>query len=416
MISHLFRTEALEYDGRAYHGEILMARPLSLSIASLFAAGFLIAASFYLYIGEYTQRAQVSGFLAPASGFIRIASSQSGVIQDRPVSEGSVVHKGDVLFTIASDRETAAHGEAQASMSRQIEERKRSLRDDLEKQSSIFEEQKKALSRRIATLREEVLQIDREVATQRQRVDLAAGIEKKYRDLRTTNLASPLQIDEKLAEVLDQRGKLEALERNGLSLRRDLASAEAEQDELPLRQKTQFSAIEREIALAEQELTESEARRQISVTAPRDGVVSALVADIGQTVNANQPLCTLLPQDLQLEAQLYAPSKSIGFVREGQMVALRYQAYPFQQFGHQQGQVTKVSQVSLSPAELPFPVAGASEAMYRITVKLNSQTIRVGDRAVPLQPGMAIDADVLLNRQRLVQWLFEPLANLKKSS
>ncbi|MEB0233304.1 HlyD family secretion protein, partial [Undibacterium sp. 10I3] len=55
----------------------------------------------------------------------------------------------------------------------------------------------------------------------------------------------------------------------------------------------------------------------------------------------------------QLEVHLYAPSRTAGFVANGQQVLIRYQAYPYQKFGLQKGTVTDISDTPFAPNELP---------------------------------------------------------------
>jgi membrane fusion protein len=120
-------------------------------------------------------------------------------------------------------------------------------------------------------------------------------------------------------------------------------------------------------------------------------------------------------------AQLYAPSSAVGFVRPQQAVNLRYQAFPYQKFGQQSGRVLQVSRTPLTPAELALlnlPTAlsqGAlSEPLYRITVGLDRQSVSAYGQEQALSPGMQLDADVLLERRSLIEWIFEPLLSLAR--
>jgi membrane fusion protein len=104
-------------------------------------------------------------------------------------------------------------------------------------------------------------------------------------------------------------------------------------------------------------------------------------------------------------------------------VLLRYQAYPYQKFGHYEGKVVSVSRSAVSPGELPQQLAGiasvtgvaagpgarAGEPVYLITVSLERQTVDAYGNAVPLQPGMQLTADVALETRRLYEWVLEPL-------
>jgi membrane fusion protein len=126
----------------------------------------------------------------------------------------------------------------------------------------------------------------------------------------------------------------------------------------------------------------------------------------------------IVPAGSKLVAHIFCPSRAVGFLRVGQRVLLRYAAYPYQKFGHHQGSVLSISHSAVSPGELPARLAGLSslvgttEPVYRVTVGLASQGITGYGEALPLQPGMLLEADVLLERRRLVEWMLGPLHTL----
>ena len=125
------------------------------------------------------------------------------------------------------------------------------------------------------------------------------------------------------------------------------------------------------------------------------------------------PLATLIPANATLEAHLYSPSRSIGFVHQGQDVLLRYLAYPHQKFGMHKASVVAVSKNPLLPSELGFtPSDGLREPVYRIRVALESQAVPAYGNLERLQAGMQVEADILLDRRLLIEWIFETLLSL----
>nr|WP_229504882.1 HlyD family efflux transporter periplasmic adaptor subunit [Massilia mucilaginosa] len=151
------------------------------------------------------------------------------------------------------------------------------------------------------------------------------------------------------------------------------------------------------------------------ITAPQAGTVTAIHAARGAAVGTGTPLLSIVPRGATLEAHLYASCRAIGFLRPRQQVHLRYLAYPYQKFGHYRGTIKSISRTGIEPAELPAQfgaVAGggkAGEALYRITVTLARQDVTAYGARVPLAPGMQLDADVLLERRRLVEWVLDPV-------
>jgi membrane fusion protein len=114
------------------------------------------------------------------------------------------------------------------------------------------------------------------------------------------------------------------------------------------KQQKQLAQIEREIVNTKQELTESEAKRRLVIVAPETGIATAISAEVGQAVDTSKPLVSVVPDGAILQAHLYAPSNTVGFVKTGDTVLLRYQAYPYQKFGHAEGTVLSVSRTAIS--------------------------------------------------------------------
>ncbi len=127
---------------------------------------------------------------------------------------------------------------------------------------------------------------------------------------------------------------------------------------------------------------------------------------------------SIVPADSTLQAELYAPSKTIGFIRTGDAVMLRYRAYPYQKFGQHQGQVRSISRTTLSAADLAnmtgsIPGLGIDgEQIYRIRVDIENQSVRAYGEYRPLQTGMLIEADILQETRHLYEWVLEPLYTL----
>jgi len=68
----------------------------------------------------------------------------------------------------------------------------------------------------------------------------------------------------------------------------------------------------------------------------------------------------------------------------------------------------------IAPNDEVSPIA-ASEAAYRVVVALDSELLHTRNRDLPLQAGMLLDADISLERQRIIQWVFAPFAAMGTS-
>ena len=169
--------------------------------------------------------------------------------------------------------------------------------------------------------------------------------------------------------------------------------------------------------MLEQEGLETQARGELAITAPITGVVATQLFKAGQAVQSGQPLMSVLPGDGTLEAELLVPSSAIGFIEAGDTVLLRYQAYPYQKFGHYTGHVTRVSRRALTTSEQSSLTGKAEtgEQRYHVRVALKRQSVTAYGQAASLKPGMLLEADILGERRRLIEWLFEPLYSIRGS-
>ncbi len=390
-------------------------QPLSMRLMSLFALCAVAAVIAFLNFGQYTRKARVSGYLVPDRGVLRVSAPLAATVLERRVSEGQAVHAGDVLFVLALD----SASQAVEGIAQNLAARERSLQGTASQQQQLTQSLGRTLKDRSAGLQRELVQAQAEADLQNQRLALAREALTRFENLAKDQFISAAQLQTKREELLGLQAQSLLLARQREGLRRDLETVQAQLAELPLRNDVQQGEIARDLAALKQQSLETEGRRRLVLRAPSDGIVSTLQADPGQSVAANTALANVLPANTQMQAYLYAPSSAVGFVRPQQAVMLRYQAFPFEKFGQQGGQVLQVSRTPLSPAELatlnlPVSVSQslASEPLYRITVVLNSQTVEAYGQPQALAAGMQLDADVLLEKRRLIEWIFEPLLSL----
>jgi len=140
--------------------------------------------------------------------------------------------------------------------------------------------------------------------------------------------------------------------------------------------------------------------------------VTGIEAVVGQPVDTSTPLAFVVPGDSLLRAELYAPSRAVGFISVGQDVLLRYESYPYQKFGHYHGIVEAVSQTAVMPS-VRTADGIVAEPGYQVVVALESQNVIAYGVPRELRAGMAVEADVLLETRRLYEWVLEPLYSLR---
>lgn len=411
----LFRPQVLVEQQSQWLGTVLLKpRPSQrwfTAIALVLTAGILSL----LFCASYARKAHVGGWLVPEQGVARVFASQPGVVTNFFVKEGDAVRKGQPLVALSTEQQSVNLGDTQASIARAMAARRESLLQEGRQNQQLLKQQSKAITDRLTALSLEQAQLKEEIDLQRSRLQLAIKTEERQKDLVDRGFISQQQLQTAAEARIEQAAKLRALERNRMILQRDRLGLEGELRDLPIKFQAQDASIARNISVIGQELAEAEARREIVVPAPQDGTVSAVQVELGGGVKPAVPLLSIIPSGTRLEAHLYAPSRAIGFLQAGQRVLLRYQAYPYQKFGHYEGTISSIAKSAISPAELPPQLAGlvnapgSTEAVYRVTVRLNTQDVTAYGKALRLQPNMQLDADIVLERRRLYEWVLDPL-------
>lgn len=408
-----FRPEAIAAQQRRWLGEIHIAQSLSLWTYAGIASAATICLILFLSFGHYTRRERVTGQLVPTTGLINITATESGRITRVLVREGQQIRKGDPLLEISGEVDSEAFGGTLARVNAQLESQRQRLKDDLSIQQRSQAQQRDSLQDKRRLLQAQLQEIEGQLAIQQRQVDSARDLLKRIAPLRKEGYVSAFQIQQQESTMLAAQTQYKAMSGQRLELHQQLASVDQQLSQLPLDASIQRHETERKLSDADSSLAQNEVQRALLLRAPQDGVVSALLPKPGQSLSTGQPVLSILPRGARLEAQLLVPSRAAGFIEAGDRVVLRYQAYPYQKFGQQYGRVTAISRNALAPAEVTALTGQqVSEPRYRIDVALEKQQIRVYGKSESLRAGMTLDADILLERRRLMEWLFEPLYGL----
>ena len=409
----LFRPAALVANRTEAFGEIVLICPVSFGV--LIGAAFLAACAIIVLFacGTYTRHSTLHGRLMPDLGVIEVRAPQYGMIIAKRVAEGQAVERGDVLYIVSSERLSSARGATQERVGDQLEIRRQSLQAQVENLRALERTDRASLAQRLAMLEAEMSNLGAMIAGQQQRVALAEEAAGRYERVQVQGFVSQDQLLAKQEDLLDQRSRAQSLERERSGVARQLTDLENQLSGLPGNYQAQIAELERAIADTELDVTENEVRRRVLIVAPQTGAATAVAGEVGQVVDSSAPLAFIVPDGAVLQAQLYAPSRAVGFVGVGDEVLLRYPAFPYQKFGHHRGTVAAVSRTALSTADLLETPRGASaEPMYRIIVELRSQTVNAYGEPRALRAGMVIEADVLQETRRLYEWVLEPLYTL----
>nr|WP_315493048.1 HlyD family type I secretion periplasmic adaptor subunit [uncultured Pseudomonas sp.] len=206
-----------------------------------------------------------------------------------------------------------------------------------------------------------------------------------------------LDVERSLAQQNAELQVLKAEAQNRLEQRDSfLARTQREQHDL-------LNSTRQDIAVLEQQLIRGRDRQRLqTLLAPVDGVVQQLaVHTLGGAVQAAQQLLVIVPDGAELDAEVLVLNKDVGFVRAGQPVEVKIDAFPYTRYGTLRGTVGYVSRDAIKDEQqgLVFPTR----------IRLERASIAVGQDWLPLQAGMSVTAEIRTGDRRVIDYLLSPI-------
>lgn len=227
--------------------------------------------------------------------------------------------------------------------------------------------------------------------------------EEKYRSAEASAAEARRRVEQLEIDISNQKIKLAELEARVASepAARDGALRQAQntfrQNLALLRQdgenlRNQARELESGLRTTEVRLKMAENRISLtSVTMPVAGLVAEMkVSSAGEVLAAGQMVATIVPDGVPLVVEAAVPNSDIGFVRAGVDGRIKVDAYPFQQFGTLPARVRTV-----------LPGLGRDNN-FTVRLDLLESKIARTDGDLPLFPGLAVEAEILTARQRLI--------------
>ena len=412
----LFRPELLQSGLPQWMGTITLSQPVSSWWLSALAFLFAAVVVTLLFIGTYTRHESVQGQLIPSEGVLPVTARAAGTVTATLIHEGQAVTRDQALVELSGEVNSVSKGQTQVSVVKELQAQLTELEALLKNQDRLADQQRAGLSERIRLLNQQLTEIDGQLSTQR---DVTAITELRLEKLKPGVRAgtfSQVELEKYQAEVLNGHAELNILARQRLDTEQQLKAAQDQLQQLPLTIEAQRNELRFRLSGINQSLAQNEAQRAILLRAPRDGIVTSIAIQNGQTIASGQRVLSILPEGALLQAELWLPSRAVGFIEAGNEVVLRYPAFPYQKFGQKTGRVLEVSRSATAAAELTtFLGRTISEPLYRVLVELDQQTVKAYGRAEPLKPGMTVDGDILLDRRHLIEWVLEPLYGISRS-
>jgi len=330
------------------------------------------------------------------------------------VSEGQKVLKGEPLLSIEYGVQQPQGETVELKLQQELLAKKQRITDSLTRTITIHKNSHVQLVKQLEHAQTDADSIRHILAISHQQWQLAHNQFTSLEVLRDAGHVSNADFDSYKLELLSSQQQWKQAERNNLKSEAEVSRLTYEIAGLPEIQANERTAHENQLSDINQQLLTLNRDRQRILYATQNGVVSSLQASTGLMVDQNRPLLSLLPENSPIEARLLVPVRAAGFIASGQQLAIRYDAFPYQKFGLQEGQITSISETILLPGEWANAPLTVSEPAYLVTARVSSDAIIAYGNPVMLKAGMTFSADVALSQRSLLEWILEPLLSVTK--
>lgn len=331
---HLYRPEYFEAQKSNDQGSILIDASLNQHVfvaASLFV---LITIIFFVVFAEYTRRDTLNGVVSPTGGIIKVQANDEGYAGKVFVTEGQKVLAGEPLYEIQTERYDEFGLGVKRRILTSIENQIVLLNERRQKEVEKFQHQLEVIDVDLIRLSEEAGILKVVVDLSEQELSLAQSLVDKQQVLVNKQFISSIELQRQRLEIITLEAKVQTQRLSLQRLVREKAKLEETKVTLELELDIALQEIDRQLQQIAQNKIEYFYQTDTQVVSPINGVVASIFVKEGHSVNKGQPLLVVIPEgEDPVVVELYAPSRSIGFIQEGQDVRLRFDAFPYQKFG-----------------------------------------------------------------------------------
>lgn len=339
---------------------------------------------------------------------------ESGLVSAIYVQPPAHVSAGQPLFRLERDLSLASDGSRRGAFDAQVRDEERRAADALYVQKHIDLTSQLATARtNEASQHAALAQLDVQAD---QNTLLVNEAQKKVTRLESVADYVPAdRVEQARAELHQGRiARAESASRRQ-QVEATLADLKNTQTTLTAQLKELDASHARDLQEADARFEQS--RRDATISAPKAGEVTFSRLVQGSTLQSSDIAMVIVTDRSQpLRAELRIPSRRRGFVREGQTVRLKFDAFPYVRFGSYEARIDSISSTTVAAAPASAAALAAAKGAtpstgdeYVAWVTLSGHTFDYGSQHFDILPGMQATASVVVERRTIAEWVLEPL-------
>ncbi|WP_258184782.1 HlyD family secretion protein [Vibrio splendidus] len=408
----LFRNEAIDSKRNRIAGDVVLIQPTSIYLISITVFLLFALSLVFLTQSEYSRKEKVKGYLIPQKGLVKVFSVREGVLEAIYVQEGDYVEIGSPLVRIANSQNMITGVDLSDALIEELSKQISTLEVELDIGEKLFQDDSARLKQQISQLNQSLLSLSKAKNTNKRRLRVKEQQFLKNSKLYENNFISSAQFSIVQDEYLEIMAVNDQLDREVWVIQVDLSDLESQVKSLPERRVLTQASLKRQISELKARQYELENQQAFVKAAPESGVVTAIQPSLGSRINNQSPILSIIPDNSPLEIELLLPTSAAGFVQIGDVIQIRFDAFPYQKFGLAFGAITSIDKALILPSDKVLPIK-MEEATYRVRASIHNQEINAYGKSFPLKVGMIADVDIMLEKRTLLEWILDPIYAIK---
>jgi len=278
------------------------------------------------------------------------------------------------------------------------------------KRRRFYQEKLKYYSQNIKRIEASINTTNESYKKQKHRLKTLTKIEQMMNELHRKNAISLKQFLETQISRLQMESEVDKLKNRILELVHERLSGTANKNSFIAEWDKTISEemvkIEREVTGIRKQLDKAiKLSSFVCIYAPCDAVVHEIAAfSEGSGVREAEPLITLVPINIKIEAEINILPQDIGKVKVGDSGRIKLNAFPFQKYGTLDGKLSLISENTFQEQGM----MGQKKSVYHGRMIISGKLDNVPDN-FRMIPGMEIKAEIKVGKRRIIEYIIHPL-------
>lgn len=410
----MFRKEVMNRHGERF-GELVINNNVESSKVVILFLVFFISFLFFIIFSKFNVTESVRGGVATNKSLVKITPQHQGYIKNVYVKNGDSVNVGDKLITIARNK-SEMDGLSKDQINKKILlKRHRNLLSRISNIDSSAEAKIKKLKTDIENKKLSLIELEKMKVVKAEQLKIQEKKLNGRQILLKKGLIAEKDFEDSRLEFLAAKNSFLISEQEIREEKRTTSQLEGEIELVELSHEENRIDLRNQILEIEREENELNNEIEYEILARGSGYVSNLYAKVGDEVATTSEILSIYPKDVKFLAELNVPSRAIGFIREGQKVKIKIDAFPYELYGMKIAEIIDVSDIN-AKNNVSGELTTSQNSNFIVYAELESSEFYVNGTNYSVRPGMNLSADIVLEKISILEYLMKPIIRFSSGS